>query len=65
MKQQLRGIVQVVALCFFAYFLVRLFPLVIRLVEASAMGIRQLWWAVLIVALGGWLIWVFRSRNSG
>ena len=43
----------------------RFFPLAIRLAEGAAVGIREFWWAILVLALSGWLIWVLKKRNSG
>ena len=33
------------------------FPRVLAFVEIAARELRYLWWLVLLVALGGWLIW--------
>lgn len=65
MKSQIRGFFQILFLLAFVFLLIRFFPLAIRFAEAAAIGIREFWWAVLVLAMGGWLIWVLRNRNSG
>jgi len=42
-----------------------IFPAVLAFVELAAREIRYLWWLVLLVALGIWLIWGVgkKSRN--
>lgn len=65
MKMQIRGFLQILFLFAIVLLLIRFFPLAIRMTEAAAMGIRQFWWLVLALALGGWLIRVLRKRNSG
>ncbi|MGK5086201.1 hypothetical protein WDW86_01475 [Bdellovibrionota bacterium FG-2] len=63
-----RGILQILFLVGFVLLLLRFFPLVVRLGDAAALGVRgvvEFWWVVLLLALGGWLIWVLRKRNSG
>lgn len=37
--------------------LVLLFPRALAFVELAARELRYFWWLVLIVALGGWLVW--------
>lgn len=37
--------------------LMMLFPSALRFAEGAAMELRYLWWLVLLVALGCWLIW--------
>jgi len=65
MKNQQRGILQIIFLLVFVALLIRLFPLAIRIAESAALGIRQFWWMILILSLGGWLVWVLKKRNSG
>lgn len=64
MQSQLRGILQLIFLIAFVILLIRFFPFVVRIGEAAAIGLLQFWWVVLILALGGWLVWVLRKRNS-
>mgnify|MGYP001574457054 CR=1 FL=1 len=65
MKRYYRSIAQVLLLATVAFLLIRFFPIVIQMTEAAALGIRAFWWMILVFALGGWLIWVLRKRNSG
>jgi hypothetical protein len=65
MRRRAQGVFQLVLLILFVIVLVRFFPLAVRVVEGAALGIRQFWWVVLGFALGGWLVWVLRKRNSG
>lgn len=65
MRSYWRGIIQLIVLGVFALLLIRFFPFVARIGEAAVMGLREFWWGILILALGGWLIWVLRKRNSG
>ena len=41
----------------FAAILVLLFPVALRFLEAAARNLRYLWWLILLLALGVWLIW--------
>lgn len=65
LKQQSRGFLQLIFLLVFVFILIRFFPILIRLTQMAAMGVVEFWWAVLILSLGGWLVWVLRKRNSG
>jgi hypothetical protein len=65
MKRQLLGVLQLLALFAVMIALIRFFPIVVRIGNAAALGIREFWWIVLIFSLGGWLIWFLRKRNSG
>lgn len=58
-----RGLLKL--LFFFAviFLLIRLFPLVARLVESAALSIRGFWWVILIFTLGGLAAWVLRRRG--
>lgn len=48
---QLLVLIGVVALLFFV------FPRTLAFAEAAARELRYLWWLILLVALGCWLIW--------
>jgi len=63
-KRQFRGFLQLTFLFVVVYILIRLFPIATRIANAAALGVRELWWVVLIFALGAWLIWVLKKRNS-
>lgn len=62
MNWQWRGIFMTIALVFMCGILVRLFPLVARLGEVAALGLREFWLGILIVALSSYLVWFFRKR---
>ena len=63
MNQLRRGILQTVFIIFFALLLIRFFPFVVRIGEAAALGLREFWWGILILAMAVWLLWVFRKRK--
>lgn len=58
-----RFLVQLGLLVLTGFVILRLFPLLLRVVEASALGLAQFWWAILIVALLLALFWFLRVRN--
>ncbi len=58
-----KGVVQTVALLIFVFILIRLFPLAVRVGEAAALGLREFWWGVLIIAFVGWLIYFFSKKR--
>jgi hypothetical protein len=60
-----RSIVQVLFLIFIVVILVRFFPFVVQVGEMAALGLREFWWLILILALAFWLVWVLKKRNSG
>ena len=62
---KLRNFFQIVGFVLFALLLIRLFPVVFSLVARAGVAAMSLWGAVLVVALLGWLVWVFRKRNAG
>ena len=43
--------------------LVLLFPSALEFVELAARELRYFWWLILLVVLGGWLLWGFRRRG--
>lgn len=57
MNPRKRALLQLVVLVVVAGLLMLLFPAVFRFVEMAARELRYLWWLVLLVALGVWLIW--------
>lgn len=65
MKRQIRGLFQVFFLVAVVALLIRLFPFVAQVGEAAALGLREFWWLILVLSLGGWLIFILRKRNSG
>ena len=65
MKRQIRGLLQILLLVAVVFLLIRFFPFVVQVGEAAALGLREFWWVVLVLSLGGWLILVLGKRNSG
>jgi hypothetical protein len=41
------------------------FPATLRFAERAARELRYLWWLILLLALGGWLIWGVGRRPKG
>lgn len=57
MNPRNRAIAQFLVLLAAVGLLLLLFPPALKFVEAGARELRYLWWLILLVALGGWLIW--------
>lgn len=57
MSPQRRMILQICALVAVMVLLFVLFPAAFRFAEGAARSVVRLWWLVLLVALGIWLIW--------
>ncbi len=60
-----RAILQCGVLVGVAAVLFLTFPATFRLVEMAARELRYLWWLILLLALGGWLIWGVGRRPRG
>jgi hypothetical protein len=48
---------QLLVLLITGVLLLLIFPSALRFAEVAARELRYLWWLVLLVALGAWLIW--------
>ncbi len=57
MNPQKRALIFILLLVGVVAILAVLFPAVLAFVELGAREIRYLWWLVLLVVLGIWLIW--------
>ena len=57
MTPQKRALLQIGVLVLVVGVLALVFPKVLAFVELGARELRYLWWLVVIVALGAWLIW--------
>ncbi|MDI1251164.1 MAG: hypothetical protein PSV13_20040 [Lacunisphaera sp.] len=57
MNPRLKAGLQLLVLLIAAVVLMMIFPSALRFAEGAAMELRALWWLVLLVALGVWLIW--------
>jgi len=60
-----RAILQCGVLVGVAAVLFLTFPAAFRFVEMAARELRYLWWLILLLALGGWLIWGVGRRPRG
>jgi len=52
-----RAFAQFLVLVVTVVILLLVFPRSLRFVEAAARELRYLWWLILLLALGGWLVW--------
>ncbi len=57
MSPRKRALIPLLLLVGVVVILAALFPPVLAFVEMGAREIRYLWWVVLLLALGIWLIW--------
>jgi hypothetical protein len=57
MTPRQRAVIQMLVLVGVTGILLLLFPATFRFVQAAARELRYLWWLILVVALGAWLIW--------
>jgi hypothetical protein len=57
MQSRNRALVQFAVLVTVIAVLIVIFPRALAFVEAAARELRYLWWLILLVALGLWLIW--------
>ena len=62
MHPRFRALIQAVLLVLVVVVLMLLFPGVLALAQLAAREVRYLWWLILLVALGGWLIWAGRRK---
>ena len=62
MNPRTRAFLQLGTLVLVGLLLVFVFPRAAAWAEMAAREIRYLWWLILLVALGGWLIWAGRRR---
>jgi ABC-type nickel/cobalt efflux system permease component RcnA len=62
MSPWLRACLQFVALILLVVVLFLLFPSAFGFAEMAARELRYLWWLILLLALGAWLIWAGRRR---
>ena len=57
MNPRKRGLIQALILIGIVVVLFLIFPRAFGFVEMAAREIRYLWWLILLVGLGVWLIW--------
>ena len=54
---RVRPLVIFLVLALFAGLLLLFFPVAFTVMKMAAHSVMALWWAVLLLALAGWLIW--------
>ena len=64
MTPRSRALVQFGVLVGVTVALFLLFPATFRFVEMAAREIRYLWWLILLIALGVWLVWGVGRRKG-
>ena len=64
MNRTYLGILKLAILLAVVVGLVLLFPPALAFVEMAARELRYLWWLVLLLALGIWLVWGVGSRKK-
>ncbi|MCS1410217.1 MAG: hypothetical protein M2R45_03407 [Verrucomicrobia subdivision 3 bacterium] len=52
-----RALIRFLLLIGFAALLFFLFPVSLAFLETAARNLRYLWWLILLLALGFWLVW--------
>lgn len=57
MNPRNRAFVQFLVLLVVMGLLLIVFPAALKFIEMAARELRYLWWLILLVALGAWLIW--------
>jgi len=58
-----KGFVQLIIFVLILLLLIRLFPLLLRVVNAAGLSIVTFWWVILVFALAGVFIWALRRRS--
>ena len=64
MNPRKRAALQLLVLIAVGAVLFLVFPKAFALVEVAARELRYLWWLILLVALGSWLIWGVGRRSK-
>lgn len=62
MNPQVRALLRLGILVAIAIGLFLLFPAAFAFAEGAALSVVRLWWLVLLLALGAWLIWGIGRR---
>lgn len=62
MSPRIKALIQTLALLAVVLILFLIFPRMFAFVELAARELRYLWWLVLLLALGIWLIWGLGRR---
>jgi hypothetical protein len=64
MNPRLRALLQLGILVAVIVVLLLLFPRAFGFVEMAARELRYLWWLILLLALGVWLIWAAKRKRK-
>lgn len=64
MNPRLRAFLQLTVVLVVVVLLMLLFPATARFVEMAARELRYLWWLILLLALGCWLVWGTGARKK-
>ena len=64
MKNQQTGFLRYLVLLILVFTLVRFAPLLVRVIQATILGARAFWWAVLPVLIFGAILWRAARRQS-
>lgn len=64
MKAQQNGLFRYILMLILVIALVRFFPVIVRTIQAAAIGARGYWWAILPVLVISWVIWRMIRRGS-
>lgn len=62
MSPRIKALLQTLALLAVVLILFLIFPRMFAFVELAARELRYLWWLVLLLALGIWLVWGLGRR---
>jgi hypothetical protein len=62
MKPQSRTKIQILLIVVVVVVLFLIFPAAFGFVEMAARSLRHLWWLILLLALGIWLVWGIGRR---
>ena len=57
MNPRVRAFLQICALLLVLLLLFFLFPAAFRFAEGAARSVVRLWWLILLIVLGIWLVW--------
>lgn len=62
MKAERKGPFHFILIFIMAFAVIRFFPLIIQIIQTTAIGLRGLWWLVLPSIVVGWVIWKSKGR---
>jgi len=62
MNSRRRAVIQALFLAALGLFLIWIFPSAAAFTEMAARELRYLWWLVLMIGVGAWLIWGYGRK---